>query len=147
MNSPPRVHQAGFSLIEVLIAIFVLGVAVVGLTEGISLALQSNKESELQSTAALFASGIIETLRAEGDFENGEKEGECGEGLALYRWKQSIASAGLDGLHEVKVTVENTNSGQAIYELQTLLFQAPDDTTSTTWGKRRDTGLRRRREQ
>ena len=137
--------RLGFSLVEVLVAIAVLGIAVVGLTEGIGLALRSNKESELQSTAALFASGRIETLRAEGDFENGEKEGDCGEGLSLYRWKQSITSAGIDGLHEVKVTVENTKSGQAIYELQTMLFEAVDDTTSTSSSKRRDADTRKRR--
>lgn len=138
-------QQSGFSLVEVICAISILAIAVVGLTEGITLALQSSKESELQSTAALFAAGIIETLRAEGDFEDADKDGECGEGLALYHWKESITSAGIDGLHHVTVTIENAKSGKAIYELETLLFQAPEDTTTTSPTRRDPTGTKRRR--
>ena len=148
MSRSYRQFNSGFSLIEILIAMMVLGVAIVGLTEGVTVALQSNKESELQSTAALFASGVIEALRAEGYIEKGETEGDCGDDLPLYRWKQTIKNADLDGLHEVTVTVENSKSGKAIYELQTMLFEAPDETsTSSTSGKRRDTDVRRRRNQ
>lgn len=137
--------QAGFSLIEVIFAVSILAVAVVGLTEGITLALQSSKETELQSTAAIYASGLIEMLRAEGDLENGDTDGDCGEGLSLYRWKQSITGAGIDGLHDVKVTIEHAKTGKAIYELETLLFQAPDDTTTTSPTRRDPTSGKRRR--
>ena len=67
MNAP--LHQAGFSLIEVMVAILIMGIALVGLTHGITTALDSSKESEQQTVAALFASGKIETLRAEGGLE------------------------------------------------------------------------------
>jgi prepilin-type N-terminal cleavage/methylation domain-containing protein len=141
----PNFNHLGFSLIEVIFAISILAVAVVGLTQGITLALQSNKESELQSTAALYAAGVIETLRAEGDITNGEQDGDCGEGLSLYRWKQSITAAGIDGLHHVKVVIENTKTEKAIYELETLLFEAPDDTSQTGSLRRDQTGSKRRR--
>ena len=125
MNAPR--HNAGFSLIEVMVAILILGVALAGLTHGISTALGSSKESEWQTTAALFAQGKIETVRAEGLLKDGEDEGGCGAGLKLYRWKQTISATDLDGLHQVEVVVENAQTGQAIYELQTLLFEIPDD--------------------
>ena len=131
-------HNAGFSLIEVVVAILVLGIALVGLTEGITTALGSSKESELQTTAALFAAGRIEELRAAKGLIDGEREGDCGEGLALYRWKQSIRGAGIDGLHEVAVVVENARSGRSIYELRTLLFQLPEEPTAGASGNRRD---------
>jgi prepilin-type N-terminal cleavage/methylation domain-containing protein len=140
-----KLNHLGFSLIEVIFAISILAVAVVGLTQGITLALQSNKESELQSTAALYAAGVIETLRAEGDITNGEQDGDCGEGLSLYRWKQSITAAGIDGLHHVKVVIENTKTEKAIYQLETLLFEAPDDTSQTGSLRRDQTGSKRRR--
>ena len=111
-------------------AILILGVALAGLTQGVTTALSSSKESELQTTAALIAAGRIETLRAEGDFRDGVSEGDCGEGLALFRWKQSISGAGINGLHEIAVVVENAKSGQAIYELRTMLFEPPDDSTA-----------------
>jgi len=125
MNTPCR--NSGFSLVEVMCAILILGIALAGLTQGVTTALTSSKESELQTTATLFAAGLIETLRAEGNLSDGATEGECGEGLSLYRWKQSITRAGIDGLHEVDVVVQNAKTGQSIYELQTLLFQPPDE--------------------
>ena len=131
-------RNAGFSLVEIMCAILVLGIALVGLTEGITTALSSARDSELQTAAALVAAGQIETLRAEGYIVDGETEGECGEVLPLYRWKQSITSTSINGLHEVEVVVENSKSAQAVYELRTLLFDSPGDTTWSASGARKD---------
>ena len=123
----PRIHEAGFSLVEVMVAILVLGIALVGLTQGITTALGSGKESELQTTAALFAAGQIELLRAQGGLIDEDTDGDCGTGLELYHWKQSVTPAEIDGLHDVLVTIQSTRDGKTIYELRTLLFERPDD--------------------
>jgi prepilin-type N-terminal cleavage/methylation domain-containing protein len=119
--------RGGFSLIEVMVAILILGIAVAGLTHGISTALGSGKESELQTTAALFAAGQIEQLRAAGGLADKTTEGDFGDGMPLYRWKQTISAAGIDGLHEVEVVIEDSRDGKTIYELRTLLFERPSD--------------------
>jgi len=124
-------HIAGFSLVEVIVAIAILSIALVGLAHGITTALGSSKEAELQTTAAMFAAGLIEELRAEGGITDGESEGTCGEELPLYRWTESITGAGVDGLHEVDVSIENVRTGQAVYELRTLLFEPPDESTDS----------------
>src|SRR2546425_242814 len=100
-----RHRDAGFSLVELMCAILILGVGLVGLTQGITTALSSNKESELQTTAALIAAGRIETLRAEGYLMEGEDEGDSEEGLALYHWRQTITRGKIDGLYDVAVVV------------------------------------------
>jgi len=144
-RNPHSSHAtAGFSLIEILCAVLVLGVALTGMIQGVTTALSSSKESELQTVAALFAAGQMETLRAAGGLRDGTTDGECGEGLSLYRWEQTISAAGIEGLHEVAVVVENAKSGKPIYELRSLLFELPNDsrTSNTT---RRDTDSRRRR--
>jgi hypothetical protein len=110
-----------------MIAILILGVAIVGLTQGVTTALQSGKESELQTTAAMFAAAKIEMLRVDMGLKNEETEGSCGDSLPLYRWKQSITATDLDGLHEVYVLVEHAQTGRAIYELRTFLFERPED--------------------
>ena len=112
---------------EVMIAILILGVALVGLTQGIATALKSGKESELQTTAALFAAGKIEKLRADGGLKEEATEGPCGEAFPLYQWKQVVTTTSISGLHEVTVIVENAQSGQSIYELRTMLFERPED--------------------
>lgn len=120
-----RRHNAGFSLIEVMVAILILGVALTGLTEGITTAVGSNKESELQTSAALLAAGQIETLRAEKSYIDGVTEGDGGDDMPLFRWTQTVAPGNVDGLHEVKVVVRNSNTGTEICELSTMLFD-PD---------------------
>ncbi len=141
-----RRQNAGFSLIEVLCAILILGIALVGLTQATTTALSSSKESELQTAAALIAAGQIETLRAEGYVSDGITEGEGGEGLSLYRWKRSVSSTGIEGLHEVSVVVENSKTGTTLYELRTLLFDPPYYTNSDETGSRKDSLKSRRRE-
>src|ERR1051326_1137568 len=97
----PSGQPQGFSLIEVLCAILILGVAMVGLTHGLTTALSSSKESELQTTAAMLAAGRIELIRAEGLVLDGTDEGDEGDGLSLYHWEQTISSTPIDGLHDV----------------------------------------------
>lgn len=118
-------HQSGFSLLEVMIAILILGVALVGLTQGVSTALVSSRESMLETTASMLAAAQVEGLRAEGYLTDGETEGSCGDELPLYRWKQSVKSTPIQGLHEVQVVIENSNTSEKIYELKTMLFDPP----------------------
>ncbi len=136
--------RSGFSLLELMCAILILGVALAGLTQGITTALASSKESELHTTAALYAAGLIETLRAEGDLVDGQTEGDCGEGLPLYRWKEYITAARIDGLHEVDVVVEHAKTGQPIYELRTMLFQPATYSAGAASGRANDSNARRR---
>ncbi len=135
----PRQRREGFSLVEVLCSILILGVGLAGILEGITLALKTSKDSEHLTAAALLAAGRIETLRAEGYLLPGEEEGDFGEGFPLYLWRQTISETTLDGLYEVSVAVELASSREPIYDLKTLLFEMPlstssgiqDDTTSS----------------
>src|SRR5690242_8129598 len=101
-----------FSLVEVLCAVLILSIAVVGLTQGLTTALGSNKEAEIQSAAALLAAGQIEILRADGYLVEGETEGEGEGNLSAYKWKQTVSQTKLEGLYEVSVVVEQANNGQ-----------------------------------
>src|SRR4051812_12740562 len=116
----------GFSLVEVMVAMLILGIAIVGLVQGVNTALLSSKESEVQTEAVLIAAGQIETLRADAlGISDGETEGDCGDELPQYHWRQTITSSTVEGLHEVAVVVENAKTGKQIYELKTMLFERP----------------------
>ena len=123
MNGPSS--QAGFSLIEVVVAILILGVALVALTEGVTAALSSSKTSERQTTAAQLAAGQIETLRATGSYDDGESDGDFGDEFPQYRWTQTVSSADVPGLHDVEVVVEDSQTGNTIFDLKTSLFELP----------------------
>lgn len=131
--------HAGFSLVEIVVAIVILAIAITGLTQGITTALHSSKDSELQTTAALFAAGQVEMLRAQTDWGDGSSQGDCGAALPLYRWRETVSPTDTDGLHEVDVTVENAQTGDSIYELKTMLFQVPADAgDKSKKGKKKD---------
>lgn len=117
--------NSGFSLVEVLCAILILGVGLVGLTQGVTTAVASSKDAEVQSAAALLAAGQIETLRAEGYLIEGESEGEGEGALSNYTWIQNVTETKTEGLYEVSVKVQKTGSGEELFELKTMLFDPP----------------------
>lgn len=134
-------RERGFSLIEILCAVTVLGIAIVGLAEGITVSLRMGKEAERYTTAVLLATGRMETIRAEGDFIAGEETGDFGNEFALYTWSQNVVETGLSGLHSVRVEVLLDSTREQLYELEALLFQMPilgfDGETSETGTERR----------
>jgi len=109
--------------VEILCAILILGVGLLGLVQGLTTALGSNKESEWQTAAALIAAGRIELLQADGFLLEGEESGTSDD--PLYRWQQTIKRASLEGLYEIHVAVELSDTGRTLYELDTLLFDPP----------------------
>jgi len=124
-----------------MIALLILGVALVGFVQGTTTAITSSKESEIQTTAALLASGRMEQIRADGELEDGESDGDWGDDYPNYSWTQSIAPTDVPGLHEIRVTIEDARTGKQLFELRTMLFEPPlipeDETISKSKKKKR----------
>jgi prepilin-type N-terminal cleavage/methylation domain-containing protein len=126
-NAPSVINHhnanAAFSLIEVMVAMLILGIGLVGLVHGLDTALASHKESEIRTQAALLAAGQIEALRADGFVTEGDFDGEFDGDLSNYSWKESVKPSTPEGLYEVTVTIEKDS--EEIYELKTMLFDPP----------------------
>jgi len=133
-------HNGGFSLIEVLCAILIMGVALVALTHGVTTALSSTKDSEVRTTVVGLAAGQIETLRASAVLTDGTTEGDFGESFPKYKWVQTVSRGDVDGLHQVDVVVKDSKSGATLYKLTTLLFDSdfPGSNASDAKQKERD---------
>ena len=80
-----RRHNGGFSLIEVMCAILIMGVALVALTRGMTTALASTKDSEVQTT--------VVTLAASSPARSLHLARLYGAGLAAAKTDNRIASA------------------------------------------------------
>ena len=133
----------GFSLIEVLCAILILGIGLVGLVQGVTTALSSSKDSEVQTTAAFLAAGQMETLRADGLLVAGEQAGEYTQPFTRFRWRQTIAKTSIEGLYDVAIAIDQTKGGKTLFELKTMLFDSPR--SSLDGEDRTGTGRKRRK--
>jgi prepilin-type N-terminal cleavage/methylation domain-containing protein len=129
--------NSGFSLIEVMCAILVMGVALVALTHGMTTALASTKDSEVQTTIVSLAAGQIETLRAGGVLTDDTTEGDFGESFPRYKWEQTVAPSDVDGLHQVDVLVKDAKSDATLYKLTTLLFDTDYPSSSAADAKQK----------
>jgi hypothetical protein len=94
----------------------------------------------------MFAAGLIEEVRAEGGLKDGQAQGACGPELPNYQWTESVSPAGVDGLHQVEISIQNARTGQDIYKLQTLLFEPPEDSTTNDSKNRPDDAKSKRKQ-
>ena len=132
--------DSAFSLIEVMVAVFILAVALVGMVGGIGTALVSSKEAETYTQAVQLAVARAEFLRADDLFADGETTGTEGN----LKWRQTIAAANVNGLHDVEIVVQPATGDTTLYSLRTLLYQTPVD-RQTEKDKAKDKDRSRRR--
>lgn len=124
-SSIPKSRRGAFSLVEVMVAIAILSIALVGMTQGLTTALQSNKEAEWTSVAALIAEARVEFLRADGYLIEGVTEGALSGELTDYSWQETLTQTEIEGLYEVELEVTHTDTHQRLYLLKTMLFDPP----------------------
>ena len=120
-------RRDGFSLVEVICALLVLGIGVVGITEGLALGVRTSKEAESQTAASLLAASRIEFLRADKILIAGVENGAFEPPFSRFVWRQTVTETQIRGLYDVRVEVFRPPGTQQLGELQTLLFERPTD--------------------
>jgi general secretion pathway protein I len=88
--SPPEHREAGFTLIEVMVAFAILAVSLGALLPQFSLALGSVGRLEHRERATLIAEARLDALGTEFPLQPGEIEGETEDG---YTWRAVICCA------------------------------------------------------
>lgn len=132
---------SAFSLIEILVAVAILAVALVGLTRGLTTALASSRDSAAYSQAVWIAASRIEFLRADYLPGEGESEGTSGP----FTWRQTVSKTAQDGLFEVRIAVERTSEPGALYTLSTYVFDPPTSDSASGSGPDKERRRDRRR--
>ena len=116
-----RRHSAGFSLVEMVVALMIFSVSVVAVIEVFTLCLRATGTSLNHTRAVFLAQGLIEEAASEGTMMAGEESGEFGDGFPGATWTQEITESDTAGLYEVRVTVAWEERGtERTFELSTL---------------------------
>jgi len=111
----------GFTLIEIIIAVTILGLALVAVLQVFSIGMSSARRSQKVTMAVSVASNIMEEVISRDIIEDGFEQGSI-EGLGID-YSIDIQPGTLEGLHEVQVAVSWTGSGKAFE----LFCQVPDE--------------------
>ncbi|AXJ05416.1 type II secretion system protein GspI [Pseudomonas fluorescens] len=114
--------QAGFTLIEVLVALAIIAVAMSAAVRVAGLMTQSSGVLRDRSIAMIAAQSRMAELRLEGRLPMGVKAMECDQGRLLLRCEQVIAAAENGRLLKVGVQVFDRNQeAPPLARLETLL--------------------------
>jgi len=79
--------QKGFTLLEILLAISILGVALTVIMQQFSAGLRIGQASKTYTTATAYAKQKLEEFQLEEEMEEGEEVGDFDDG---YTWKVSV---------------------------------------------------------
>lgn len=100
-----RTRLRGFTLIEIILAMLIFVVAIVAITEAISLQLRTERLAEDTSRAVMLSENLLEEIRYTGKLEEKDDSGTYEKSNAGFDWKYSIKRNGTGGLYDVTATV------------------------------------------
>lgn len=116
-----RNRQAGFTLIEVLVALTIVAVAMAAAVRATGLMTQGNGLLRDKSLALLAAQGRLAEVRLEGAPKPGVRQVECDQGRLRLRCEQRVVRLTGEGV-EVSVQVfDRDREGGALARLQTVM--------------------------
>lgn len=95
----------GFTLLELLIALAIMVIAVVGIVRGVSNGLVVVQSLTRRAEAINLARAKMEELLASIDEQPNEQEGDFGDAFPQFKWRAQISDSPVDGLRIVTVTV------------------------------------------
>lgn len=128
-------RRAGFTLLEMLVAMVLLAIGITGAMAALSGTLQGAGLAEEYTTAGLLAQSRLTELEQVDGLIEGTAEGDFGEDYPGWRWEQEVVQAESEGLLQVTVTVIwQSGSTERTYTLTTYRLQPAEETTTGTEG-------------
>jgi prepilin-type N-terminal cleavage/methylation domain-containing protein len=108
-----RGARAGFTLVEVLATLALIGIVIPVSMRGVTLALNAASHAKHQAAAATLAESKLSELIAQGDWSFGAGSGDFGTDWPGYQWACTTANPDPNvNVTEVTVTVTWTERGQ-----------------------------------
>ncbi len=119
-----RVCRRGYSLVELVAALTILSLGVMGALTLFSTCLRSTADSLNYTQAVLLAQGTLEETVAEGQLMAGSETGDFGTAHPRHSWEVEIEDTDQLGLMQMDVIVTWTERGREHqYVLTTLVAE------------------------
>lgn len=113
-----RSKNAGFTLLEVMIAMSILAIGLVAVFQMQSQSISMSSESRFLTTAALLAQNKMVEVEAVKQLENRIQEGDFAPDYPEYGWSLVVADTQIARLKRIEVNVFNKLfSGGGTYQL------------------------------
>lgn len=120
-------RRRGFSLIEALVSIVLLGVGITAVAGGLGALAQSNSRLERSTQMFQLGTSKLDEIIATGESRQGNPSGDfAAEGYPEYRWETQILPSGVENLNVVRLTVALTRGEGPTVEVSTLEFVDPE---------------------
>lgn len=103
-----RKAASGFTLIEMVVATFLLAIGILGVMTAVSTGVRSTGLSEHIQTAAFLAQRKLSDIELNSDTlaRSGGQQGDFGSDFPEYHWKSEVNPSEFSALYQVTVTVE-----------------------------------------
>jgi general secretion pathway protein I len=115
-----RIHAAGFTLLEVMIAMAILAIALVAVYQSQSQSVSMAGDSHFLTTASLLAQGRMAEIDAADPRKVVAESGDFGDAFPDYQWQVEIGDTEIDLMKKITLTV--TNSRMAVRNTYRLIL-------------------------
>lgn len=117
-----REENSGFTLLEVMVALALIGIALVAILRSLAMSVDVSNESKNISIATLLAKGKMAELESLGFPDVEEASGDFGEESPGFRWERSVSETGVEDLRKIVVRIIwQGNGNDKKVELVTLI--------------------------
>ena len=90
---------------EVLLALSIFSVALIGIIEGVAIQVRAEKLAEDTTRATILAQNVLEEIRYMEEYGEESQNGAFDSPNAGFDWEYAMAETEIDGLYTVTVTV------------------------------------------
>lgn len=113
-------------MLELLVALAILAIGIVGVLKAFSSSTLTCKAAELHSNMAMLAQQVAGELERRTEISTGQMSGSFGPDIPEYTWEADIQQSGDENLYRAEIRVMLANGARPkVYRLQTCLRTAP----------------------
>lgn len=118
--------QSGMMLVEVLVALAILGLVVASIMTLLAQTARFSAAAEDRAIAAIVADNVaVEALATRTTLERGRRDFEIDLGGARWTAAREVAPTAVDGVVRIDVAVRKEAQAQALARITTLKSEAP----------------------